>query len=68
MSTDVVQTIIVSIAALAAVALLVRRTFFSSSRDGQPRCANCPSGEGRCVTSCEAKDAAPTLITIRPPK
>jgi hypothetical protein len=51
MTTEILQTIVVTLAALAAAAVVVRRVFPSSaSRAGQEGCAGCPSAGGGCGT------------------
>ena len=67
MSSELLQTIVVTIIALAAGALVVRRVFVSTApRPGQDGCAGCPSASSHAATPAKpAADVSHPVILIR---
>lgn len=58
MPTEWLQDALVTLAALAAVTLVLRRVRGVAASDATPRCANCPSGEGACAATPPAQPPA----------
>jgi hypothetical protein len=67
MSSDLIQTIVVTIVALAAAALVVRRLFVSTApAPGQEGCAGCPSAQSHAPSKSKpAPDVHPAVLIRR---
>lgn len=64
------QHALVSLVALVAVAVLVRRLFGFARPSSTPACANCPSAAGRCQVPAPVQrpvaHPAHPLVFVRP--
>jgi hypothetical protein len=59
MSMEILQHAVVTLVALAASAVLVRRGFgFVEPRAGRTGCAGCPSAQGACRATTQATSGA----------
>jgi hypothetical protein len=59
MSMEILQHAVVTLVALAASAVLVRRVFgFVEPRAGRTGCAGCPSAQGACGPTTQATSGA----------
>jgi hypothetical protein len=69
---DLVQHALVTLVAMAAAAILLRRLvgIARPAPDAAPGCANCPSGGGSCQTAPTAEPSAARaehpLVVVRP--